>query len=129
MSAKFYCATRAKDPLCGNHREAWFERASASKMARYWGNYGFNNLLLADAFRGKVARGARPGPDRPPPEEKVWQRYRRELQGGDDPLREEHKRFVAHHCDIEAELVQLQVQVVPDRPQHVLLRVRNPRRR
>ena len=85
MSAKFYCATRAKDPLCGNHREAWFERASASEMARYWGNYGFNNLLLADAFRGKVARGTRPGPDRPPPEEKVWQRYRRELQGGDDP--------------------------------------------
>ena len=47
VSAQFHCTLHDHDPLCGDRPAAWFAAANASRMARYWGNYGFTNLLLA----------------------------------------------------------------------------------
>ena len=91
VSAQLHCVLHDNDPLCGDRPAAWFEAANASAMARFWGNYGLTNLLLSDTVRGDVARGPprralrAATPKRNDGSLKVWQRFRADLRGGDDP--------------------------------------------
>ncbi|KAH8064203.1 hypothetical protein JL721_8346 [Aureococcus anophagefferens] len=55
VSAQFHCTLHDHDPLCGDRPAAWFAAANATRMARYWGNFGFTNLLLAPRSGGTAA--------------------------------------------------------------------------
>ncbi|KAH8052909.1 hypothetical protein JL720_14845 [Aureococcus anophagefferens] len=87
VSAQFHCTLHDHDPLCGDRPAAWFAAANASRMARYWGNFGFTNLLLAPRFAEPRRRGATCARRRDGAP-KVWQRWRAALGGGDDPRTE-----------------------------------------
>ncbi|KAK7240434.1 hypothetical protein SO694_00112069 [Aureococcus anophagefferens] len=88
VSAQFHCTLHDHDPLCGDRPAAWFAAANASRMARYWGNFGFTNLLLAPRFAGTAAPRRDMRARRRDGAPKVWQRWRAALGGGDDPRTE-----------------------------------------
>ena len=85
VSAQFHCTLHDHDPLCGDRPAAWFAAANATRMARYWGNFGFTNLLLAPRFAGTAAPRRDLRARRRDGAPKVWQRWRAALGGGDDP--------------------------------------------
>lgn len=89
-SALFYCKeNHNKDPLCGSEPRQFFEGGSMKKMAEYWGNFLFLDLLSHPAIISRVQKGeqidtslrggniSKGGT--------TWELWRRWLRGGDDP--------------------------------------------
>lgn len=90
VSYKNYCSHNhfSKDPLCGHPGGAWFSAASPLEVAVFWGNYNLQNFLLHPDLT--PLRGNHTGPKAVVGKtrftsEQFWQRWRRELKGGDDP--------------------------------------------
>jgi hypothetical protein len=81
VSALFFCRRFSFDPLCGDKSGQWFKETTVAEMAQYWGPYLMREMLLHPRLTPMIGSRTR---NQWRDNQRVWQRWRDELRGGDN---------------------------------------------